>query len=406
VSKINRRPLRHNHTTLGILALLAIALTGCSGDKASQDQQPVGTRAEASSCQAVVTDHALAGFYQWADRIEAGEEPTVDDLSRLASQPAWDRWCRSFEPNVVPASHLGRTVFIALRGREELPFKLRDKSYRLDTVSAYEINLELRPQIEQFITDFAAAELACDVHRELQGWVPAELMPDTLYVDFVSSVPEIRFYEDHFMIDGGMALAAGKRQIVRSMSSVLYRQRMTVDGLAPDKAVGHGKVAQCMRLVYNEAIPAHIEELTELAFDPRHGLLAHAAAIPEDLANQAILTLGSMNKMLARLKDMPAPSEEQWQDVYRLFVGAQSWQPTGWFMAEVITNQLGEQGLRNATRSIPDFMAAYQEACSMQPARPTAEPGTLEWYFQSAPKLSPEVATWMDGILREAFPQE
>jgi len=411
VRKITRPDQRHNRAgraALGILAgglLLAGLGTGCSGDRPpAQGAAATGDVHRGAACPLVATRTGLAEFLDLADRVAAGEPVTVDAMVEVASSPVWDRWRRSFEPEAIPAAAAGRTLFIALVGQDALPPRLRDKTYRADLVVSYETTLARRAEITAFVDDFLRSDAACDVRTQLSGWLPAAELPDTLRIDLVVGHPEIRLFEDHFLVDASLAWAAGRQQLVNFLASTLYKHVAVVAGPAPANARGGDILLHSLRLVFNEAAPAYLDHMAEVAFDPRHPQLAKIAMNPDDLAGQAVLTLGSLDAGLTAIRRRPAPTDEDWLGLYRLFVGAQAWQPTGWFMAQVIADRLGEARLQAAARSVPDFYAAYQRACAA-PAG-SAAPGvrTVAAQLANPPALSADNAAWLDRELRRLFP--
>jgi len=409
VKKVTRQRTGDNRRATAVAALLVVAvasaaiLTGCGGGGGASDGADAADRHVADGCALVMDTTALQAFWRAADRVAAGEEVTLEELGDVAALPTWELWRRSFEPERIAAAPVARSLFIALRGQEELPDRLSQKSYRIDLVRSYEATLERRPLVEQYVQTFRDRETACGVPELLAGWVPPEALPDTLRVDFVPGHAEIRLYEGHFMLDPGMAWAAGQAQIVRFLASTLYRDLATVEGPSPDQASGPEIALQAMRVVRNEGIPAYLDRMDEIAFDGRHMLLASAAPVPENLCDQAMRTLRSLDTVLTRLLAWDQVADEQWQQVYRLFVGAQSWQPTGWYMARVIADTLGEERLQEASRTVAGFWAAYHEAAAQQPAQPTARPGSVSYFLQQAPRLDDGTAAWIEEQLRRRF---
>ena len=400
--KITSSTGRDNRVAATLLSLLLLG--GCgSGDTEQETPGSMGTTHRSTACPVVVTDHALAGFYQLADRIAAGEKVDLEAMERVVAQPVWDRWRRSFEPEDVRALLVARAFFVTLRSRDELPPQMRDKPTRLDFDRNYRFHLERRAEIEAYVADFMADDLACKVRDLLDGWVAPAVLTDTLRVDFVVGHPEIRLYEGHVMVDAGMAWASGRAQIPRFIASTVYRDAASIEGTTPDLARGADILLETQRLVLNEAIPAYLDDVADIAFDRRHPTLGRAAPIPDQFCDQARRTLQSLDVALARTLLLPDPTDEHWRQMYRLFVGAQSWLPTGWYMAQVIVDQFGEPRLREAGRTVAGFFAAYQEAALLTPTTPSAATGTVAWQLQSAPSFSPENAAWLEVELRRRF---
>ena len=386
-----------------LLALLL--LSGCGGGNNTDQKSPesIGTTYRSTACPLVVTDQALASFYDLVDRIAAGDDVDLEAMGQVLAQPIWDRWRRSFEPERVSVAQVARAFFVTLRSRDELPPRLQDKPNRLDYARNYGFHLERRAEIEAYVNDFMTDDLACTVKELLDGWVNEAVLADTLRVDFVVGHPEIRLFEGHIMVDAGMAWASGRTQISRFIASTVYRKAALIEGRAPEAAQGADILLQSLRLVCNEAIPAYLDEVDDIAFDIRHPALGHASPKPSQYCDQARRTLRTLDADLTRTLLLPDPTDEHWRQMYRIFVGAQSWLPTGWYMARVITDQLGEPRLQEASHTVAGFFAAYQEAALQISTTPSARAGTVEWHLQSARPFTTENAAWLDVELRRPF---
>ncbi len=388
-----------------LIALLAVAGCGGGGDQAATADRPApGSTHVGSACALVITDHGLRQFYDLADRVAAGEQVSVEAMGQVAAQPVWDRWRRSFEPDVVPAAPIGRALFLTFRTEDELPERLRDKPIRVDLLRNYLAAVELRPRIESFVEDITADDGVCAALDLLAGWVSDGDLPDTLRLDFMVGHPEIRYYEDHIMLDAGLAWACGRGQLARSIASVVYRHVAAVEGIAPDQAHGPDILLESLRLVRNEGIPGYIDDMASITFDPRHPLLQGASPRVDDTCLAAQRSLASLDGALTHLRAMPDAGDGHWIQTMRIFVGAQSWQASGWYMARVIAMQSGEERLQEASRTVADFFAAYQEAARTLPAQPDAQRGTVAWFLQGAPSFTDDNAAWLDEQLRRRFP--
>ncbi len=408
----------------GTVLLLALAV-GCGGGQSGEqsDGQPGGqtgsrsgesargpaggeaaaSRLVSDRCALTVDRSAVDQFYRLADRVAAGEVVSLEEMGQVVSAPVWEHWRRSYHPERVPASRVARALFIALRDQDELPPRLRDKPYRVDLVRNYEVALDHRERILPFMEAFIADEVACGVAPYLDGWLPRAVLADTLHLEFVVGQPEIRLYEDRFLVDPGMAWAAGREQMVRFLASTLYRDRAVIEGTDPDRAAGPQIALECLRVVHNEAIPAYLDRVAEIAFDGRHPLLASRGAVPERFGDQAMRTLESLDTMLTRLRGWQDADDAQWEQVLRLFIGSQSWRPTGWYMARVIAAELGEPRLQEVAGSVAGFWTAYARAAARTPGEPTEPPGTVGALLQQAPRLSPQNVAWMDAELTRLF---
>lgn len=403
------RRRRQAAPALGLVLLLGALSTGCgdSQDQATADRRTGGAPQAllaARSCPLLVSRAGLQDFWTLSDRIAAGERYSLEDLVELADSPSWQLWRRSYLQDIVQAEPIGRALFIALIGRDQLPERQRDRTIRLDLVRNFELTRDRRQEITAAVDRFIEQERGCEIRDRLQGYLPAAALPDTLRIEFMVGLPELRLFEDVFMVDAGLAWAAGQEQLTRFLTSTLYKRLTLVEGPIPGNARGVDILLHSLRLVRNEAVAAYIDQAPEIAFEPRHPILGRVSPKPDEFASQALRTLTSLDAGITQVRALAEPTDEDWRNLYRLFVGAQSWQPTGWFMARTIADQLGTARLQEVGRSVPDLVAAYQEAASGLPGTTEAGRGTLEWFLASAPAFSADNAAWLDRELRRLFP--
>ncbi len=405
-----RRSARAPGAALALVLMLLVTASGCGGGRddtaggTDQDGGPAATtRRVADACPLVLDWSAVAAFYDLADRVAAGEAVTIEEMGQVVSGPTWDHWRRSFAPERIAPARVARSLFIALRGQEELPARLRSKAVELEQVRNYTFALDQRERLTTYLEEFVATDVLCEVPTLLEGWVPAGALPDTLRVDLVVGLPEIRYFEERFLLDPGLAWASGREQIVRFLASTLYRDVAAIEGVDPDQAQGPDIALHTLRLLRNEAVPAYLDQLADIAFDGRHPVLAHAAVSPVDLCDQALRSLQGLDAVLTRLRNWEDPGQAEWSQVYRFFVGSQSWQSTSWFMARTVAAALGEDRLREASTTVRGFWAAYQEAALAMPEEPVARRTSVVYFLQQAPPLSPENAAWIDRELARLF---
>ncbi len=386
------------------LAACAAVLGACGGGQTRQDAPDAPRAQRTRACAAVISDQGLREFVALAERAASGGEVALEDLNSLVATDVYARWRRSFTPDSLLAAPVARHMFIAMQGREQLPDQQRAKVARLDLVLNFQQTIERRGEIAAFISEFTGAERVCDVYRLLGDYLPAGDLPETLRLEFVAGLPEIRLVDGTLFVDASLAWASGHEQLVRALASILYRQISHVEGVAPHRAHGADILLQSLRLVRNEAIAAFIDGIVDKTYDIRHGRLAGASARPDDLLGSAYRTLTILDAQLAAVRTNPAATDEDWLHLHRLFAGTQAWISVGWLMANTINDQLGLAHLREAGRSVPDLFAAYQEACALLPTHTDAAARTADWYIANAPAFSPENAAWLDRELRRLFP--
>jgi hypothetical protein len=381
------------------LSVLALALAGC---RETHSSAAASAPRAAHGCRLVVDTSGLAAFFAAAERLQAKPDtPAADVGAELEDQPVWNRWRRSFEPEVVPPTQLGRVLRAAVFGQESLTQIEAVKLVHRDAARCQAFTLAQRAPIQAFVDDFVAQEAACGVWPLARAWIRPEALPDTLYVDLLACNAEIRRFEGHHLLDAGLAYAGGSEQTVRLLASVLYRQLEATPGSAPGEVAGDAVLAETLRVIRNEGIGAYIDDLPELFFSREHPTLSGASPVPERLCETARSNLQMIESVGARQVGQAAGARD-FSGIHLNLVGSRGWQATGWFMARVIARRLGEPRLQAASHAVSDFVASYQEAALADPVKSDAAPGTLDHYFDTAPAFSAPVFALMLEILGQA----
>lgn len=403
--KIVMTPGAHNRAVRALLgsAMATLLLVSACGDGDADGSGQATDKPTTLTCAVVVDDQALQAFFEVADRVAAGQSVTVEDLGDLASTPVMDHWRRSFAPENITATWTGRMMFLALVGEDQLSERLRAKGRRMDLVLAYQATVEQRRHIEDFASELATGDILCGVRDQVEPWLAPGLLPDTLRVELIAGYPEIRLFEDRLLLDGGLAWASGREQLPRFLAAILYKELGTRPGQSPANASGDAILLESLRLVTNLVAPALIERSDQIIFDKRHPLLARSAPSPSVIADQAHRTLLSVAPGVARVRGLANPTDSDWQQLYRLFVGAQSWQATAWYMGQIIDERLGRERLQQAVRHPADLIAAYHEAARSRDGSTMAAPGTVRWYLDTPPTFSDDDAHWLEDRLRAHF---
>ncbi|MBD3222983.1 hypothetical protein GF314_17270 [bacterium] len=392
-----------NHATGAAVVLLTVLLiAGCGGGD-GEDQDPRASAPPTAPCPMTVDDTAMRTFYAMVDRIEAGEDVSLDDLGRLFAEPELDRWRRSFAPDNIPQRWLARQLHIALIGEEGLPERLQQKSKQADLIFGYREAVKQRERIETHAASLLDGETLCRAYELLERWAPAEAIPDSLPIHLVVGYPEIRYHDGHVHLDPGLAWAAGHEQLPRFLAALVYREIAQYPGRPPHAATGPAILLESLRVVHNHVVPSYVEQTAEIVFDPRHSLLSGGSASPQSICEQAYRTLVSLDADLTRVRGLDRPSDEDWRRLYRLFVGAQSFQATAWYFGQIIAAHGGDDRLVAAARHPADMIAAYQEAALATEPAPGAPEESLDWYLTNPPAFSPENARWLDERLRAHF---
>lgn len=366
------------HRTTIVLACAALLggafLPGC---QKAERAAPTTTHV-AQGCALVVDTSALASFWAAADRLQGAAGTPSDEIgATLVQNPAWRLWCRSFTPQEVSPAQLGLLVRASVLGEGALTRAESTKLGRREAMRSQAFTLAQRARVVPFLDDLIANETVCAAWANARPWIRSASLPDTLRVDFVAGNAEIRLFEDHFLVDAGLAYICGGAQLTRMLASVLYTRLEAPAGPSPGDATGDAVLAHSLRLIRNEGIAGYIDDLPALFFGREHPVLGGTAPVPEDLAETALGNLANIERTVA-LQLTAAPQARDFTGVHSYLVGSRGWRTTGWYMAAVIARQLGEPRLQAASRTVTGFFAAYQEAAAAATPDAAAPPGSLD----------------------------
>jgi hypothetical protein len=379
-----------------LLVLGAAALAGCQGSRSATTASAVHV---AQRCALVVDTSGLDAFWAAADHLQAAPDTPARTVGEdIAELPVWHRWRESYGPGAVSIEHMGLILRAAVLGPGALTTDETRNLVRREVVRSQNFTLTRRAQVQEFVDAFVAQETACDVWPLARAWVRPAALPDTLRIDLLAGNAEIRLFEGHYLVDAGLALVCGREQVTRLLASVLYRKLEATEGPSPGDVKGDAVLAESLRLIRNEGIAAYIDDLPNLFFGREHPALAGTAPVPEDLCATARRNLLSIEQVVTRQLTQPAAARD-FEGVHLNLVGSRGWQATGWFMATVIAHRLGEPRLQAAARSVPDFLATYQEAALANPPQASAAQGTIEHFVETAPSFSPPVV----AVLRQSL---
>jgi hypothetical protein len=113
-----------------------------------------------------------------------------------------------------------------------------------------------------------------------------------------------------------------------------------------------------------------------------------------------------MNRQLGKMLDDEADMAKRGRIFAEHMAGMNAYSQTGYGMSAVISARLGEDRLRKASRSIPGFLAAYQEAALMNPV-PAPLPGQMgQELHETVPPMEPEMFTKLHALLTRIFPEQ
>ena len=379
------------------LGLLPLAL-GCQPAKEGNgrgDADSVGSaegaseRTVASGCPVVVTTSAYAAFLDLAQDLKSAGTFGDAAAGHLAAHPVYARWVRSFESLEITAHTLDSWVARAILGRGyELPDQQRVPFP--GTYASMEYDFDRVGEITAVLDRFNAAETGCRALDLLDGFVRPGRLPDTLRVDFLAGNVEIRRFENHAMVDAGLALTLGQTQLAHLLASVLYQDIEFIPGSHPKDTSGAAAVYNTWRIVLNGGIAAWLEDLPNLYFGNDHPRLKNASPVPEPIFERAARTLADLDPMVTRLLTDPESLARDATELNRYLIGSQAYQAVGLAMVTLIERRLGVARLQQSCHAVSDFLDAYQEAAALNPESPTGPRGRVAFHLESLRPLSPQ----------------
>ncbi len=253
------------------------------------------------------------------------------------------------------------------------------------------------------LANFVNGQAACQVRDLADLWLNPDSIPTPLVLNFLPAMSEIGIFEDEIFVDTGVLQAGGTEQTVRNIVTLLFRNLEALDGENPITVEGEQAVAEMFRVMMNEGVASWIEETVRLEFDHNHPDLYKVHIIPEDFFRKAQQTSDTMEKVMPGMLADPTVMVAKGLSFAREMAANNAYTGTGLAMASVIGHRLGAERLQQVRRSVPDFIAAYQEAALLN-ATPIPEPGTADiQLYESVRPLSPELFTALHDMLSRYY---
>jgi hypothetical protein len=396
---------RYSRNALGVLILIALVLTAtaCSRDAGTDGEPSKQSKNQSSDCALTTDTSAWVAFQAIADRIAAGENVPKEDLDAFGDLPSVTLWRNSLAPGVPTAQHIGNWLegtFWEELGREG---KQKMSDDRAIFMRSYRYSLDNRDLINQRLAELTGPR-KCDIDAMARLWIEDDKLPENLAIHFLPAKTEIRIFEGSLLVDTGVVGAGRPDQVIRHMAALLYRKYQAVPGTSPIELEGEEAVAHSFRVLMNEGVTGWIEQTTAFQFDSNHPELYKVQIIPENFFMKAREAIDAMNLHLGSMLDDETTMADKGVDFARHLAGMNAYSHTGYGMSAVISARLGQERLRDAGRSVPAFLAAYQEAALANPvpAPVPGEPG-VDLYL-TVPPLDPEIFTKLEAMLTRVFP--
>lgn len=405
----------HNNTTgkapgrslagLLLTGLLMLSLAACGQQEAGDTgANKSSSAAQSQDCQVTVDTQTWDVFLDMANRMAAGQAVPHSELEAYAEMPKVTAWRQSQAPNVPRVLNLANWIEGAWWDELGKTGKKKTNSNRFALGRSYRYSQSHSEHINTLLAEFTDGERACQVRALAEAWVSPQNLPPSLVLNFIPAMPEMRIFEGEVFIDTGVLQAGGGTQTVRQIASLLYRNLESPEGINPMDFAGEEAIATCLQVMMREGVAGWIEQTTQISFDPKHPSLYKVKIIPEDFHHKAQETIASFELQLPAMLADPVVMTARATDFARQLTGNNGFSQTGIAMATVIVNRLGEERLQQVRLSVPDFVAAYQEAALLNPT-PLPMPGALGTeLYETVPPLSPELFAPLHDLLVRRYP--
>lgn len=388
-----------------VLVFLALTLAACSADKEPAENQNATVEAENGNCRLTTDISAWNAFKVIADRVAGGENVPLDDFYDYAELPTLTLWRESLEQKAPPAQRIAKWlegVFWEEMGRKGEQKRSPD---RTDYLHNCNYSLQNRERIDARLAELAGPR-KCEMDELIRYWTDAENLPGDITIHFLPAKPEIRILEGNLFVDTGVLAAGSVDQIIGSSASLLYRRYQAIPGTNPMELEGELSVAQAFRVLVNEGVIGWIDQAASLEFDKNHPALYKVNLIPENFFLKAQEALGLINRQLGKMLDDEADMNTRGRFFAEHLAAMNAFSQTGYGMSAVIFHRLGKDRLKEASRSVPGFLATYQEAALLNPV-PAPIPGTPgHELFETVPPLDPDLFLKLHAMLSRVFPEQ
>jgi len=385
------------------LAVPILGVSACSKDAGLEGKPSAKSSDQSSDCSLTTDTSAWTAFKELADRVATGEDIPKEEFDAFGDQPSVALWRNSLQPGAPSALRVGNWLegtFWEELGRKG---KQKNNANRATFMRSYRYSLDNRVRIDERLAELTGPR-KCDIPEMANFWVEPNLLPQPLAIHFLPAKAEIRIFEGSLLVDTGVVGASNVDQLIRNMVALLYRKYQSMPGPNPMVLEGDEAVAHAFRVLMNEGVTGWIEQATTLEFDNEHPVLYKIRIIPETFFLKAQETIGLMNRRLGSMLDDEATMAKDGQAFAEHLAAMGAYSQTGFAMSAVIVARMGEDRLRDVGRSVPAFLAAYQEAAAANPV-PAPVPGKPDTeLFLTVPPLDPDLFTKLQVMMTRVFP--
>ena len=396
---------------VGLLAgALLFAAAGCGdGGEATterageniEDQTATNPSETAQDGPLRIDDGGWRAFRASVDRIQAGEQLTLEDLSSVGDQESFRIWRGCLDTNVPGADRIGRWLEGAFWSELGRTGPMKRSGDRRAMIASYQYSYQARESVDRQVEQWSSPDHRKSFLALADLWMDPVNMPVPLTIHFLPTKPELRYCSSGLFVDTGVLVAGGNRQLEGQLVAMLYRNLQAIPMPSGPDSSGVNSVVKAFRILLNDGIAMWIEDAPRTFFRQDHYSLAKVALVPENLFLNGIKTIQFMNQHLPAMFSDPDVMSRQ-GPAFPLEAGAGgTLSRAGYAMVATINHHLGQERLLEVRRSVPDFLSAYQEAAQMNP-EPRPIPGAPNSPLpQSMPPLDPEVVLQIQELLRK-----
>jgi len=358
---------------------------------------------EESLCPVTVDATSWSVFNDIATRLKAGSPVPAEDYEAYMTLPGMSLWQRSLRSSSPSARKMATWLDAAFGEGNWASGKISSNQRMM--VTSFRYSYDHRELVDGRIKEFEQSQ-SCRLDSLVRFWIdPANLPATPLSVHFLSGMSEVRIKNDSLIVDTGLLVAAGPDRVARQLASLLYRNHQVIPGGNPAQLEGAESLVQTWRVVTNQSVATWIEEIPNTEFRSDHPRLGNISVIPEALFDKAIRSLDRTNELLPEILPDPALLEARGLSLTKWFIGQNAFDAVGYCMASTIVGHLGADRLHEAARSVPGFLATYQEAALLNPT-PLPLPGESGGQlYLSMPTFRPDVFQGLHELLAKSFPE-
>ncbi|MBU8870792.1 MAG: hypothetical protein KOO60_08015 [Gemmatimonadales bacterium] len=400
-----------------LAAVLILSGAGCgTGEKTATDQDghnksqaSANETTSSQTGQMRIDDSGWKSFQSLGDRINSGEQLSLAELSTLGDENTFRIWRDCQKSNVPSADRIGRWLEGAFWNELGRTGPMKLSGARKAMIKSYQYSYDSRESLDRRIQEWSSPTLQKKFLTRAHRWVDPINLPDHLTIQFLPTLPELRFCSGNLLVDTGVLLASTNRQLEGQLVAILYRNYQATQAPAhegPDDPTptAENSVAKTFLFLQNEGIPTWIEDSPNTIFSKDHYSLFKVSFIPDNFFQNGIRSIDFMNEYLPKMFSDPETMNRIGPIFSKEARAGGTLAQAGYAMVGTIIHHLGEEKLLEVRNSVPDFVAAYQEAALRNPdPRPIL--GAQGSHLPEAmPSLDPKLFDQLHQLLLREFP--